>query len=454
MFVNKDPVSSQIQAHLHSCENDMVESLKELINIPSVSDQPLEVARSLDYVLRLAKNLGLRAEKVLGGQVGVIEIGDGPETLGILAHVDVVPANSARGWISAPFRAEIREHAVYGRGSVDDKGPVIACLYSLYAIKESGIPLKKKIQLILGTQEEVDWTDMEAYTKAFSLPDYGFTPDGSFPVCNIEKGFVGIRLITEKGSDEILDKPYLVSLDGGIAQNTIPGHCRAIVRFGEKEIYHEAHGREAHSCLPEKGENAILKMCSFLSAIDLASTPYSRFITSILNYFTKEDCSAIGLKTINEFYEGEFIHRNLIAPTMIHTAADHMELFLNLRLAYGVTEEDVKAAFQLLSEKLGCRAELTGFMPAIFISREKPFMQAFAKAYENICGEDAGFAIEYGGSYAKAMPNIVSWGPLFPGEPDTCHAANEHITIESLMKNAAIFAEAILLIGASSKSFK
>ena len=73
-----------------------------------------------------------------------------------------------------------------------NKGPIISALYAMEAIRKLNIPVKKKIQLIIGTQEEVEWTDMYEYVKKYSLPDYGFTPDGQFPICNKEKGYADI----------------------------------------------------------------------------------------------------------------------------------------------------------------------------------------------------------------------------------------------------------------------
>lgn len=75
---------------------------------------------------------------------------------------------------------------------------IIATIYAMKAAlslsEESNEPLRKKVQLILGTQEEVEWTDMAAYVKEYQLPDYGFSLDGEYPICNIEKGCVDYTL--------------------------------------------------------------------------------------------------------------------------------------------------------------------------------------------------------------------------------------------------------------------
>ena len=92
--------------------------------------------------------------------------------------------------------------------------------------------------------------------------------------------------------------------------------------------------------------------------------------------------------------------------------------------------------------------------PAVFVPKDRPFLKVFGECYEEVTGLKNEFTLEYGGTYAKAMPNIVSWGPIFPGEEDLCHQANEYIGVESLLVSTKIFAEAIAKIALSEKSFK
>ena len=90
----------------------------------------------------------------------------------------------------------------------------------------------------------------------------------------------------------------------------------------------------------------------------------------------------------------------------------------------------------------------------MFVSQSKPFIGACVRAYEKVTGLKNEFALAYGGSYAKAMPNIVSWGPIFLGEDDTCHEPNEYIPIESLLKNGVIFSYALTEIAGTESSLK
>ena len=64
------------------------------------------------------------------------------------------------GWTKPPFDAVMVDGRMYGRGTNDDKGPSLAALFAMKAIREAGIPLKKGIRMILGCDEESGWEDM------------------------------------------------------------------------------------------------------------------------------------------------------------------------------------------------------------------------------------------------------------------------------------------------------
>ena len=90
------------------------------------------------------------------------DLNDGPACLDILAHLDVVPAGE--GWqITEPFAPVVKDGLLYGRGSADDKGPAMAALYAMRAVKELGIPVKGNCRLILGGDEECGSSDIRYY---------------------------------------------------------------------------------------------------------------------------------------------------------------------------------------------------------------------------------------------------------------------------------------------------
>lgn len=443
-------MNSLLEKYLDENREEIIEKLSELVAIPSVSENEAEVKKALQYVLSLGGELGFESHNLLDGRVGTIEMGDGEETLGILAHVDVVSAGDVQEWDTPPFEATARDGKIFGRGTLDDKGMIIAALYAMKSVAVLGQPLKKKVRLILGTQEEVEWTDMNEYVKKYELPDYGFTPDGEYPICNIEKGNGDIMMEFDAG-DRPKDGIYIEEVKAGVAKNAVPGRAAATLSSGEVIV---ATGKQVHSCQPERGVNAIFELQGELSKRKLTNNNLLTLLNEVKKVFEDIFGESLGLASESEYYDGEFVHRNAFSPTILKTEDGKTKLNINIRFAYGADFDEILKKIKEWAESLGGRVTEVNSTPAVFVSKEKPFLGALAEAYEEVSGLKNEYTLAYGGSYAKAMPNVVSWAPIFPGEEDTCHEPNEYIGIDSLMTSAKIFAEAISRIALTEKSFK
>ena len=439
-----------LQQYIENHKEEMLKDLADFVAIPSISSDIEKVTEALEFALKLGADMGFRVENCLNGQVGVIEIGQGEETLGILSHVDVVPAGDLDEWETNPFEAVIKEGRVYGRGTIDDKGMIIASLYAMKAALEFGMPLKKKVQLILGTQEEVEWTDMDAYVANYKLPDYGFSPDGEYPICNVEKGVADFTIDFDV-KDSICDGLYVTAVDCGVAMNSVPGKAVATLSNGEMVT---AVGKSVHSCQPERGENALFILYDMPKEKGVASNKLMNLIEAVTDAFRDVNGTGIGLCSQSEYYEGEFVHRNAFSPTIFKVSEGVATVNINNRFPYGASEEEIYAGIKSFADKHDGVIKFYDSMPAVFVSKERPFLKVLADAYEEVSGLKNEFTLAYGGSYAKAMPNVVSWGPLFPAEEDTCHETNEYIDIKSMMDSAKIFALSIAGIALEEESLK
>ena len=153
--------------------------------------------------------------------------------MGIVGHLDVVPA--AGNWDFDPYGGEVKDGVLYGRGTLDDKGPVIACLYAMKALKEAGFAPESTVRLILGLDEETGWSGMERYLAQVAPPDFGFTPDGDFPLINGEKGNLIFEAARKFGKSAANKGLQLRSLKGGSAANSVPDAARAVVRNPEAD---------------------------------------------------------------------------------------------------------------------------------------------------------------------------------------------------------------------------
>ena len=185
----KEVISYYIDKH----EQEMLSDLEALIRINSEKSEP-EAGRpygagayeALLAAKSLCENYGF-ATKVYDNRVISADMTDCAPQLDILAHMDVVP--SGDGWtVCSPYAPVIKDGAIYGRGSSDDKGPAIAALYAMRAVRELGIPLSRNCRLILGSDEETGSSDIEHYYSVEEEAPMTFSPDAEFPVINVEKG--------------------------------------------------------------------------------------------------------------------------------------------------------------------------------------------------------------------------------------------------------------------------
>ena len=209
------------------------EDLSALVAIDSVLDEEGQapfgqsVQKALETVVEIAGNLGFETMIDPEGYYGYAEIGEGEELFGVLGHVDVVPVGDLNNWDSDPFELTEKDGKLYGRGTTDDKGPLLASMYALKAILDEGYKLNQRVRFIFGADEESLWRCMDAYTAKEELPNMGFTPDSSFPLNYAEKGLIEFYLHTNEESS--------VRLEGGGPLNAVPEQAREIGRASCRE---------------------------------------------------------------------------------------------------------------------------------------------------------------------------------------------------------------------------
>ena len=147
--------------------------------------------------MEISKNLGFET-KIVQNCVGVAQLGEGNQYLGMVGHLDVVPAIGK--WITPPFSCDIRDNKIYARGILDNKGPIICCLYAAYILKECGYKFKTPLRVLFGTNEETGMEDMKTYLKHELPPIFGWTPDCKYPVVYAERGRLNINLLFYENS--------------------------------------------------------------------------------------------------------------------------------------------------------------------------------------------------------------------------------------------------------------
>lgn len=383
-------------------------------------------AKALDYVLDLCSALGIRTVN-RDGKTAWAEIGAGDEIVGILGHLDVVPVGE--GWTHDP-KGEVCGDRLYGRGAIDDKGPTLAALFAMKDVQDAGIPLKRRVRLIFGQSEETSrWDDMEWYKAHEELPIFGFTPDADFPALCGEKGILRVKLTRS------LSDTGLLSIEGGDAGNMAPAWCVAVLSGGDGPTAIRTEGLSAHASTPEKGKNAISNMMETLAARSV-SNPLVEFYNARIGHdYTG---TQMGIACADE--ESGPLTMN---AGLIRTAGDEISLSLDIRIPVTVPVETVEDTIRKAAAPYGFALTREEFMAPVYMDKNGKVIQAMMDVYRCVTGDDSQPKVIGGGTYARAMPGIVAFGPMQPGRECTEHEKDEYILLDDLYQAQEIYRRTI-----------
>lgn len=352
---------------------------------------------------------------------------------------------------------------MYGRGTTDDKGPIMATLYGLKAIKDAKLPVSKRIRVLFGTNEETGSKELEYYLEKEKAPVAGFTPDADYPIINGEKGITIFNIVKDFTNKKIGENS-IKYVKGGQVANIVPDYCEAgLVAKDTKKIISDVDafakamdyklsaevkegmvviksvGEAAHGSTPELGVNAVMQLFAFLGTVDFGANDMS----SLIEFLNKN----IGLETHGESFgvclEDENSGKMSFNVGVVNMDENSFTMTLNLRYPVTSKLEDMMNPFNSRIEGTGIKVEKFEHQAPLYFSPDSPIIKALQKVYTEQTGEEAKLVSIGGGTYAKEMPNTVAFGPMFPGEPDTIHKKNEYITIDNLIKNAKIYAHAL-----------
>ncbi len=469
-------------------QDALLRDLSSLLAIPSVKDEasagpnaPLgrESARALAWTLELAGKHGLSTAEI-EGIVGYADY-DGPESLAdnkdskddyiaVLSHVDVVPASGE--WTSPPFVPTIRDGRLYARGALDDKGPALAAFYGMLIVKELGLPLRHRVRLIFGTDEETGMSCMDAYNRHERPPLAGFTPDADFPIVHAEKGQINTAMTLRlSGSDEGEAELRLCGFRSGFAANMVPDAAEAIVhgsperlaavvsefwsfcsanglhgttstdlQLSECSTVLRMAGKSAHGMMPEIGVNAGLRLLEFLGSQPLGGDD-ERFVRGAVELLVPDTSGeALGISCRDEATGALTVNVGLLryAPT-----AGEAFFQLNIRFPACANGEQLVGKLEERLRPYGFQLTPPTLKPPHEVPAEHPMIRALQRIYTEQTGHTATLLSTGGGTYACKLPGCVAFGPLFPGEEDTAHQPDESISIDSLLRATALYAEAI-----------
>lgn len=426
-----------------------IRDLSDLVRIPSVSrgEPPEEgkpfgktVFSALEKALDIARGLGFEKVWHTDGYAGVIEYGEGDETLGILAHLDVVP--EGQGWTYPPYGAEIHNGRMYGRGTVDDKGPAVSAMYALAAVKNSGLKMKRKVRIILGTDEEIGSLGVEHYLKVEGAPTMAFTPDAEYPVVNSEMGILQ--------STYRLPGTFGLRFSVGTAANVIPGDVIAVLPVPLKEVPvpegftaefsgNTLHviGCGGHASMPQYAKNALLATLAILAQQDLPDPDHTLVcgLTALWRFDTHGETLGIDVKDESG--------RTTYSPDVFTVDENGVTFTADCRHPFSQKAEDLLALWDKAYGTLGFKRVREVIKPGHFIPADSELVSTLMQVYNEINNSDSKPLTMGGGTYARELPNAVAFGVVREGDPNLCHVPDESVALEDLLFNTEVMAEAI-----------
>ncbi|MEK4700805.1 dipeptidase PepV [Solibacillus sp. FSL R7-0668] len=449
-------------------QEELVSELQQLIQIESILEEQHATEEmpfgpgpraALDFMLAKGQQQGMKTKDV-DHMAGHIEMGEGEALIGVLCHVDVVPAGDLSTWTYPPFAGQVADGKLFGRGAIDDKGPTMAAWLAMKMIQDEGIKLNKRVRMIIGSDEESGFRCVDRYFEKEEMPTIGFAPDADFPLINAEKGIAHLVFTSKEkpATDE-----QLISFKAGNRTNMVPDEAVATLTYAGantsenfqtflKENHVEGSfieqgdtliitvkGKSAHAMEPEKGRNAAVYLAKFLQEV-VATDEAKTFVDFIVKLFDGDHYgSALQLN-----FEDDMSGPTTLNPGIVSFTENGAVIEVSMRYSVTYPFEEKMTNAQKLLQNQAFTVDVAGNSKPHYVSEDDELVQTLLNVYRKYSGDFRKPLSTGGGTYARVMKKGVAFGMLFPGEPDVAHQANEFVVVENLVKAAAIYAEAIV----------
>lgn len=452
-------------------EENIINTISELVKFNSVSnetgnpDMPFgkECKEVLERTLEIAKTMGFRTKNI-DGYCGYIEFGEGTELVGIIGHLDIVPAKMEDGWTSSPFEATVRDGKLYGRGTIDDKGPVIASLFAMKAVADN-CKINKRVRLIIGLNEEKDSKCMARYKETEEIPTISFSPDANFPAIYAEKGILSLALTNTFS----LDNFEIIEIDTqNNALNVVPKYASITLKYtGNSEMpqFETADnikvenldcstikiistGIAAHAAHPSLGKNAVYNLVNYL--LKYFKNEYLETLIH-LGIFEIESPEFLSRKDID--YATEFEDNSVIQDesgiltsniACLEYENGKLTIKINLRVPVKTKLDDIILQYKKLANIFeNIEVKTLSASDALYVEKDSFLVTTLVDIFNKATGTKNEAIAIGGGTYARCFPNCIAYGPTMPNDKDMCHQVDEYIELSKLFLATNIYAEAI-----------
>ncbi|HEX7047398.1 MAG TPA: dipeptidase [Gammaproteobacteria bacterium] len=470
---NLPPRATKAAAHAVANYDDaQVELLAELVRFKTVHEEGIPNAENpefrgfADHLRQQAEMLGLDFTDY--GAVLVIGLGDAEQRVGVVTHGDVQPADASK-WESSPFELDTESEPgkLIARGAEDDKAPIATAMYAMKAIKDLGLPLERRIELIIGLTEESDHAPFLKVLEQYTPPEMNIGIDAMYPVVVAEKGWGGVWVtFSDNGSSDAA--LAIERFEGGAFMSQVPGdasieirgagnalvkHVRAraknsddgltyrVEQNGEILTIH-AKGKAAHSSEPENGLNAITHVAALLDGETLPDSAAGQaldFVNVLLG------TGLYGKQFGDIAYAHSFMGPLTVNLSTARTTEDGVTLGINLRAPAGKStatlEAEIRAAIAEWANGRGLpEPDVRLHLGEAYLPKQPAQVEPLLAVFEHYTGIENPQPISIGGgTFARLVPNAVNFGPAMPGVPYTGHSTHEYITREQMTLNLEMY---------------
>ena len=373
--------------------------------------------------------------------------------------------------LSLHFLGTISDGKIFGRGAIDDKGPVVSSLYAMKAVMDN-YKLNKRVRLILGLNEENDWKCIEHYKKVEELPTVGFSPDADFPCIYAEKSILSCYIKEDYKNN--FDKIKIKDIDcNNNALNVVPKFCSLVLEINEQkidindliktlkqfitennfeidiyklskiEVKLTSYGVGAHAAHPDLGINAISRLLTILSLTFKEFNCNLKLLDFFNKYIeTEYDGLSLGISCIDEsgtltLNVGDFSLENNI-----------LKIGMNLRIPITKPISTVEETFKNLCKNYSSlNFETISTEDFLYVPKDDKLVQTLRRIFNEETNLNAEPIAIGGATYPRAFNNCISFGPNLPGHKDMCHQTDEYIEINNLILACKIYAKAIIELG-------
>lgn len=459
----------KLDAYIDSHKDEIIEDVKKLVRINSQRTEALPgkpygegPAKVLEESEKLMKDYGFSTRNY-ENHVVTGDFNDKEKQLDILAHMDVVPVT--KDWtVTQPFEPIVIDNRIYGRGTADDKGPAMAALHAMKAIKALGIELDYNVRLILGSDEECGSSDLLHYYGIEKEAPMSFTPDADFPVINIEKGHFSKKFEASYADSGAV--PKILRIEGGDKVNVVPANAiailsgmdEAVLAAAAKKVQEEtkvvftitksleelkiaAKGVAGHASTPEVGNNALTALLKLLAELPIAPCEGFERVKAISALFPHNDFDGEGMGIA---MEDEISGKLTINLGVFKYGTESLSGQFDSRVPICGTKENVSAVAKQRMQAAGLVMEDSPMVPPHHVPGDSVFVQTLLETYESYTGVKGKPLAIGGGTYVHALERGVAFGCMEPGVDNHMHGDDEFMLIDMLIKSTKMFADVIV----------